>query len=461
MKTLDLSSKTDSLAAMTDRKRPSPTSVMDLPDLEAELRRRAAQVQETISKLNLELEHLSEDITNLTSSAVSTNKPIETILDHSLVPQSQPIDIQYPIASRGIMGHMQAVEMLPSYGEATTSSPVDSDLQPLDATYADSQGRSIGISTEDSATAQEKSRQQDIVQFVTALSRKKTFNPQNVAEASPAVVLQFQAFHELFKYANAKTERDRLKRPQIQNELMTLQMLTEALGDGNTFQSDATSLIASTLSCLIESITVEAEQGPTEYCSSTLKVVDDLNETLQEWYNWDPEKDQFSSPFDVTDLHDVLTFFTLALSLNINANHDECNGVYETDACDVFGLKLKEPLSINQILLASFNLRRLERGHCQPQPSQEEMDDTMLEPKQSTSDQRSCADTIMTYMPQDDPVDFLWSDPEDDDNEDNEQYDETDESDTETVDGIFDSATEISGADVTENDWSEIDRESD
>jgi hypothetical protein len=68
---------------------------------------------------------------------------------------------------------------------------------------------------------------------------------------------------------------------------------------------------------------------------------------------------------------------------------------------------------------------------------------------------------VMDHDPQDDPLEFLWSEPEDDD-EDNDQYDdETDGSETASANGIFDSATEISGADVTENDWSEIDRESD
>ncbi|KAI8584746.1 hypothetical protein K450DRAFT_217823 [Umbelopsis ramanniana AG] len=473
MKIVDLcdSRTSDSLAAMTDRKRqasPSLDTDLNLPDLDAELTRRIAQQREKLSKLNYVLQQLSEDITDQTSCTASTDKPIETILDHSQVPRSQPMDIQYPIAHWRPREHRKALEILPSYTDATISSPVASEPQHLQGADLVNQDRPIGTSTEHSSTTvahegPEDSIDRDIQQLVGFLSSKKSKakpQAQRVIEASPAVIQQFRAFNDLFTYANARTEFDGLKRPQIQNNLMTLQILTEALCEGHVFQSDATSLIASSLSCLIESITVEAEEGPTEHCRSTLVLVDDLNETLQKWYSWDPEKDQFSSPFDVKDLSDVLTFFTLVVSSDLKANYVKQNEVVKEEIWETMGLKSKYTMNFHEILLATFNLRRLERGHSQPQPSQEEHDDILLEDRlEQSSVQRT--DKGTTYRPQDDPVDFLWSDPEDDENEDNDQYDETDGSETTSVDGIFDSATEISGADVTENDWSEIDRESD
>jgi hypothetical protein len=452
---------TTTTETMTDRKRQiSSTSDADLdsPNLNTVMTRNIVQQKKKLSKFHLELEQLGQGITDqtpCTSNAVSTNTPIDTFFDHSPVSRSQPMDIQYPIAPWRKMRRMEAVKRLPSYEDAILSSSVASEPQDLHAADADNQNRPIDMTAARrhpwTAETHKNTIQHEIEQPTTSPAAKPS-DLQKETESGLAVALLFKTLRELFIYANAIKEDDDIERPELQHDLMNLYTLTDALCDRDMYQSDATSMIAYCLSSLMESVTVEACRGLAEDYSSTLQLVVELNRGLQECYNWDPEKARFLGPLDVEGLNNVLTYFTLNFSSSVHEGYVSWR----------LRVDQKSKVTQSQMLRAVSNMRRLEHDRSQRQSSQEARDDMLLEGQHEQSTvQRTCMDEGMNYVPEDDPVEFLWSDPEDD--EDNDQYDETDGSETASVDGIFDSATEISGADVTENDWSELemDRESD
>ncbi|CAO3689941.1 unnamed protein product [Umbelopsis ramanniana] len=459
MKIVDLSSGSSSASpeATTDRKRQiSPTAEddVDLSNIDAELTRNIGLQKKKLAKLNLELQQLSEDIADqspCTSRDLSTITPIYTFFDRPLVHRSQPIDIQYSVASWRTMGHRSSVKIVSLHDDVVEESPAA--IEPY--------GHQV-----DDAVSQDGSIDMNTAIAYSAIIETKELKAQEVSEPSPTVALQFRVLRKLFVYANAVSAVDLVKRPEVQLSLKNLCILTEALCDGHMYQSDATSMIASSLSSLMNSITVVAERGNAAEYGETVELVINLNQMLKECYKWDPDKALFLGPLDVQDFNDVLTYFTLLANVDISETYIKRFRLDDGAVCANLGILSRDKLNLEQMLLATFNVRRLERAQSQQQISHEPRGDMLSERRlKMNMVQRNCADEGMAYVmdhdPQDDPLEFLWSDPEDDD-EDNDQYDdETDGSETASANGIFDSATEISGADVTENDWSEIDRESD
>lgn len=460
------------LEATTDRKRQiSPTTEedMELSNIDAELTRSIGLQKKKLAKLNLMLEQLSEDITDqspCTSKIVSTNTPIDTFVHRPLIHRSQPIDIRYPVASLETMEDTEDVNLVSLLDDVTEDSSLANVPGGRQVGDAVNQNRSIDLCSITKMNNDPGKPVQNEVQQDVGSAKNKELKAQEISEPSPTVALQFKVLRKLFVYANAVSAFDVLKRPELQLSLVNLCSVTEAVCDGHMYQSDATSMIASSLLNLMNSITEEVERSNAEQYAKAVELVIDLNQMLEKCYNWDPDKARFLGPLDVQDFNDVLTYFALLVNLDVSQTYINRYRLDDNIVCANLGIESPKKLTLEQKLLVAFNMRRLERAQSQQQISPEPKSDTLTEKELKVNRaQRSLVDEGLTFVldhdPQDDPLDFLWSEPEDDD-EDNDQYDdETDGSQTPSANGIFDSATEISGADVTENDWSEIDRESD
>jgi hypothetical protein len=376
MKTVDLSfgSSSASLEAKEDRKRQiSPTTEDDvtLSSIDAELTRNIGLQKKKLAKLNLELQQLSEDIADqspYTSRDISTNEPTDIFLYRPVVHRSQPIDIQYSVAAWRTMEHTSAAKIMYLYDDVVEESPAA--IEPYGHQVGDavSQDRSIDPSTVTENWPMTETKDdpgnpvQHEVQQGVASAENKELKAQKVSEPSATVYLQFKTLRRLFVYAHAVSAVDLVKRPAVQLSLTNLCTLTEALCNGHLYQSDATSMIASSLSILMNSISEEAEGRNAAEYGETVEMVINLNKMLKECYNWDPDKARFLGPLDVQDFNDVLTYFTLLANVDISETYIRQYRLDEHTICANLGIEAEGKLNLEQKLLATFNARRLERS---------------------------------------------------------------------------------------------------
>jgi hypothetical protein len=248
----------------------------------------------------------------------------------------------------------------------------------------------------------------------------------------------FRPFGRLFEYASPASNR-----PVLWRMLSDLCTVTGALSSDNTIQSDATSLIGSILRKLLERIPIEGEQDSLLGYEYAFQLVIDLNADLHESYQWDPEKSQFTGPIDVLDFADWL-------SANCVLNMKDLDNASPWSAMrpSNFNPRIEKDNLEPQTCSNSKSITRSSRIE-----DEKDKDEKREEPGLDTV-MRKLIEQAVTYGADDDTLDSIWSYSEDEN-----QFDESD--DDESQEGIFESATEISGADVTESDWSEVNRDSD
>ncbi|KAH8553508.1 hypothetical protein BGW37DRAFT_485955 [Umbelopsis sp. PMI_123] len=442
-----------------------PTTEVDLTDLDFNMTNRTIQQKKKLGRFHFNLQQHNEELADQeasSSSCESTSTSKSNFLEHTQATRTQPIDIKLSSDSWRCANVTENIETRNAYDDdddddndvVTPSQVASAAFYRIDMNAADAGPRTMPVVSEEPEESiyYDSEQPEDSERFNT----NSPANSQQIVESNPAVVLQFNALKQLFIYANAVTDNETLKRPVLHSLLTNLNTLSGAICNANVIQSDATTLIAASLERLLERIPLEAEQGSDMDYETAFQLVVDLNQTFQEFYKWDPEKSRFLGPIDVRDFDDVLTFFSMFYSFNSQLTLKELWSK-EFNIARMLGRRAKVEIPPEEMPLTIFQLRR--QAYFSQQQLFKDIENSIMLQNQLTERtiNRIYMEQGANHVTPDESLEFLW-DPEEEDDDD--QFDETDDSDTASVDGIFDSATEISGADVTENDWSEIDRAS-
>ncbi|CAM0140572.1 unnamed protein product [Umbelopsis sp. WA50703] len=212
--------------------------------------------------------------------------------------------------------------------------------------------------------------------------------------------------------------------------------ICNSLITNQAIQSVTTSVIASLICTLNMTIVSKAEHVEPAESERLLCLVAKWNEELAK-FQWDGDTGQFLAPLN-------LDFFR---SWIIQSFPKTKQSGFDEELMWLIGpasktIREHETIHRQRIsIVSSYSASTAADGNAQ---IDEELAQTM---------RRVTLEPAVTHLPEADTLDFIWNDPEE---EDSIYDDESDESDLEQGNGIFDSATEISGADVTESDWSEI-----
>ncbi|KAG2172278.1 hypothetical protein INT43_004819 [Umbelopsis isabellina] len=210
-----------------------------------------------------------------------------------------------------------------------------------------------------------------------------------------------------------------------------------SLATEHAIESVTTSVIASmicTLNAKITSIAAHVEAAESE---KLLDLVTRWNTELEK-FQWDGDTEQFRAPLDVNK-------FRMWICENFPAVDER--------GFDVDLLMLIRPGNKNYKVERHATVQDRGPDDSSSSPSTTANEDICIDKNMEQTMMREDVELAVTHVTEADTLDFLWDDPEE---EDSIYDDESDDSDTERGIGIFDSATEISGADVTESDWSEI-----
>ncbi|GAB5585367.1 hypothetical protein Unana1_00267 [Umbelopsis nana] len=221
----------------------------------------------------------------------------------------------------------------------------------------------------------------------------------------------------LVSYAN-----DPCNKPILYSQLCELMTTVDSFYAVAALQSDVTWVIAPMLRALMERILVEgAKSSPTE-CKQAITMIDDLHDLLQAEYHWSPDEYQFTGPFDhVKFAEELMRLSRTSLLLTKRRS-------------------IWKHVKLNKTEVASSSIEL----HHTHKP--------LGGPEEQSIMRQIIEEAFATPHPVDN-LDSIWSDDEEQD-----QFDTESESD-DTADErhLFDSATEVSAADVTDSDWSMAD----
>lgn len=215
-----------------------------------------------------------------------------------------------------------------------------------------------------------------------------------------------------------------------------------SLATENAIESVTTSVIASLICKLNLVIASKAEDVIAAESEELLNLLTRWNTELEQ-FQWDGDTGQFRAPLNVNNFRLWIyenfptvdeRGFDIELLMLIRPGNRDCNVKRHA----VFQGLLKDGAPT---------------GSASSPPSTTANEDICIDKEVEQTMMRESMELAVTHLAETDTLDFLWDDPEDDDSI---YDDEFEDSDTERDVGIFDSATEISGADVTESDWSEI-----
>ncbi|KAJ2962493.1 hypothetical protein NQZ79_g2319 [Umbelopsis isabellina] len=214
-----------------------------------------------------------------------------------------------------------------------------------------------------------------------------------------------------------------------------------SLAATHAFESVTTSVISSMICTLNVAIASKAEYVEAAESEKLLDLVTRWNTELEK-FQWDGDTGQFLAPLNVNSFR-----------MWIYENFPDCN----QRGFDIELLMLIKPgrKEINSERNTILQEREsIERGSIASTSSSTTGNkNTCIDENLVKTLMRARMEPTVTHFAEADTLDFIWSDPEEEDI----IYDgESEDSDIEPDTGIFDSATEISGADVTESDWSEI-----
>ncbi|CAM0140571.1 hypothetical protein VKS41_006590 [Umbelopsis sp. WA50703] len=283
-----------------------------------------------------------------------------------------------------------------------------------------------------------------------SLAERQTASPANVQttlasqessstmDVDPGVVNQPQenihfAVYELFALAS-------FERPVLFSIVSELFQICSSLAKNDTGQSDATAAIAKMLRKLNTAMRCEVEAMSSPKRENVMDVLAKWNATLLKLFKWDKDREQFIAPLDVKIFLNWLV-----------AKYKQGRRLTPRDDRVIFRLTpggLREAIQFS-ILPSSTHIASTVRQNDTSTQNQLPQPATL----QSAAVSRQAIEHLVSYVPQDDTLDYIWySDKETDAVESEESEDTDSDHDTE----IFGSATEISGAEATDSDWSEI-----
>lgn len=188
--------------------------------------------------------------------------------------------------------------------------------------------------------------------------------------------------------------------------------------------SDITSTIAPKLQDLMNRILIEGSKSSTKECEFAIHLINDFNELLQNEYHWNPDAHSFNGPFDLTKFSNELM---------------AASRIYLNSKIHKMIWKNWEGNSAEAATKDKGNV--LPHGH-RPQETVYEAMNVM----------RQMIEEAFSKPEQSDVLDSIWSDDEEQDEFDTDSESENTENDRYP----FDTASEVSGADVTDSDWSVI-----
>ncbi|KAJ2962467.1 hypothetical protein NQZ79_g2320 [Umbelopsis isabellina] len=203
-----------------------------------------------------------------------------------------------------------------------------------------------------------------------------------------------------------------------------------------TIQSDATSIIADQLRRLNIAVWDVADRVESTEREKTLQILAEWNTALVKHFNWDEKSKQFLSPIQVS------------VFLNWLVAEYQQGKLFTPEQNKIFRPRpggLQD--AINFFVTIELRTDKQLDTSAEDQLPQSA---TPVSPALS----RQSIEHLVTYFSQEDTLDFLWYDEEGSDGFDME---ETEDGDSDHSNEIFASATEISGAEVTDSDWSVLD----
>ncbi|KAG2172279.1 hypothetical protein INT43_004820 [Umbelopsis isabellina] len=203
-----------------------------------------------------------------------------------------------------------------------------------------------------------------------------------------------------------------------------------------TIQSDASSIIADNLRRLNIAVRGEAKRMASTDHGRTLDVLAAWNALLEKHFSWDEQRNQFLAPLQVMEFLKWLV-----------TNYHQGKELTSRES-----KMYRVPSGGWQDAINFFVTSELQPKKATDTPTEEQLSQsaTLMSPGLS----RQSIEHLVTYTSQDDTLDFLWSDEEEGDAFDKE---ESEDEEFHHSNEIFGSATEISGAEVTDSDWSVLD----